>query len=105
MSASAERISLCGETAWIWKTRDGWNVLQGPYQVDLENVEQDGHIWHMIDWLNHVPRSGDHESGLAKHEPGHLGRDRFLELAETILSELRRANAPPTPPLASKPSL
>lgn len=103
---NAERIQIGGETAWLWETRSdwrdpkgfGWSVLQGPYRVDLENIERDGRRWHTIDWSNRVPPKEGFEGGLERYEPGHLDRARFLEVAETIVAVLRRRDAPPSPP-------
>ena len=76
----------------------GWSVLQGPYQIDLENVESNGQEWHTIDWSNRVPRKSTFEGGLARKEVGHMERLPFLKIAEDVLDALRRKDAPPTPP-------
>lgn len=106
MPPNSERIVIGGETAWIWETQChrpplhcvGWSVLQGPYRIDLENVEKEGQTSHTIDWTNRVPRNAEFEGGLARRGPGHLDRATFLEEAERIILTLRRKDAPPSPP-------
>lgn len=91
----AEKVTLGGEGSWLWRSQHGWNVLQGPYQVDVENVERNGQRWHTIDWTNRTPRNGDFEGGLAEDMIGHLDRAEFLQKAEAIVESLRRRDAPP----------
>lgn len=111
----AERIQLGGETAWLWETKwdrrigdhdakgSCWSLLQGRYQVDLENIERDGQTRHTIDWSDRVPHDQGFEGGLARNEPGHLDRPPFLEQAERLLAALRRRDAQPPSPDAKQP--
>ena len=115
MPPDAERVTLGGETAWVWATGwdteigrrrvrgSGWSVLQGPYLVYLRNIERDGKPWHTIDWLNGTPKEAAIEGGLARNEPGHMeNRAEFLEHAERIVAVLRRRDAPPIAPTAAR---
>jgi len=94
----AERIAIGGETAWIWKTESGWRVLQGPYQVAVENWNRQGEDWHSFDFDNASPRGGGVAFGGGTGAAGHLDRSAFIDVAQRIIQDLRNRDAPPFPP-------
>jgi hypothetical protein len=94
----AERLTVEGETYWVWATKLGFSLFKWPYQVDLENTEREGQPWHTIDWVLFFTLGG----GLAECKPGHLDKEAFVHEAEKICEALKveahqRGWSPPFP--------
>jgi hypothetical protein len=102
MPAHADRITLCGETAWIWSTELGWSVLQGTYQIDLENCQCERKDWHTIDWSKRSLSRDVFEGGLFRNESGHLENDEFVILAAELVAALRRKDQRELPDLPNQ---
>lgn len=96
--ARPERIAIGGETAWIWSTERGWKILQGPYRVGVENWIRNGQDWHSFEFENVSPRQGGQMFGGSSGCAGHLDKAVFMKIAERIVQDLRKQDAPPIPP-------
>jgi len=102
-NVNAERVTIGGETAWLFSNEAGWKVRQGPYEVYVTYAERNGVKSYALDWFNHSPRRGDFEGGLIRFGTEPMEKAQFLEEAERVMAVLRRRDAPPTPP-AKPPS-
>lgn len=94
----AERITLRGETAWLWRTDLGWSVFQWPYRFDLENVEREARFWHTIDGVGYSRGPGEFEGWLVEREDGFLEFPEFLVIAERCREALWKRYQPRVPP-------